>query len=104
MNAMQAARLVREANATTADWDDVTRHRVEAACPPLVIDNGETLEDWSVAVAVLTLPGEGPVQAALRLAMYLALHAERYDHTPSLRRMDTEWSATVTPIHRNRSN
>lgn len=101
MNAIQAARAIREAADQVKTWDPRTYGAVADAMPPLVLDHGETTGDWAVAVAALRLPSETPTQSALRLAMYVTLHADRYGATPTIAtQSDLHWWDLIHPNRR----
>lgn len=99
MNTIQTARAVREATVRIKAWGVVVFGKVADVAPPVVLDRGETATDWAVAVELHRHPTESPQQAAIRLARYVELHADRYPDTPQLRRPPRHLGV----VHPNRS-
>lgn len=85
MNAVQTVRAVTRAQATVTGWSSATYHAVTDLVPSSVLENDHTRGEWATTVEVLRQPGETPVDAAHRLRRYMDLHAERWDHTPTLK-------------------
>jgi hypothetical protein len=83
---MDTIRLIQEATEAVARWPRYVRDAVLAARPEPVEDRYSTLE-WMTTVDVFRQPGEDLVTCAERLALYLTVHAERWDSTPTLARV-----------------
>lgn len=86
---MDTVRLIQEATERVAGWPKHVRDAVLAAYPPFVEDDYTTLE-WMTTVEVFRQPGEALVTCAERLALYMTLHAERWDKTPTLTRVQED--------------
>lgn len=89
MNAMDTVRLIQEATEKVARWPRYVRDGVLAACPEPVGARYSTLE-WMTTVEVFRLPHEDLITATERLALYMTLHAERWDKTPTLARVQQD--------------
>lgn len=84
MNAIQTVQAVRYAQDQVHTWTPNQTTQVNDAMPRLVRDKGHTGLEWAITVALLRKGWETPAEAAQRLARYMVLHAERFDHTPTL--------------------
>lgn len=87
MNAMDTVRLIQDATERVARWPDRIRGPVLRARPQAVRDRGYTPLEWMTTVEVFRHDGEDPATAAERLALYMTLHLERWDQTPTLARV-----------------
>lgn len=86
MNALDSVHLILDANATAMRW--------HAAFPllwgslvdlqPAHLRGRYTPLEWTTTVALFMREGQGPVEAATRLGLYLTLHKERHNTTPTL--------------------
>lgn len=90
MNAMDTVRLIHDATERVARWPDSTRGPVLRARPQCVRDKGYTPLEWMTTVEVFRREDEAPVTAAERLALYMTLHLERWDNTPTLNRVQKD--------------
>ena len=90
MNAMDTVRLIHDATERVAQWPDTIRGPVLQARPQIArMERYSTLE-WMTTVEVFRQPDEAPQTAAERLALYMRLHLERWDQTPTLARVQKD--------------
>lgn len=82
---MDTVRLIQAATERVTTWPDSIRVPVLRARPAVMHYRGyySPLE-WMTTVEVFRMEGENPVTAAERLALYMTVHAERWDETPTL--------------------
>lgn len=85
MNAIQTVRAIRHAEDTVKGWANSTLAEVSDHRPRIVIERGHTGWEWAITVELLRTEGEHPTTAAARIARYMTLHTERWDHTPTLK-------------------
>jgi hypothetical protein len=84
VNAVDTVAAVRRAQVETRDWTPETWGFVVAEMPKVAMAHRTEREDWATTVCLLRRDWETPVACAQRLALYIQLHAERWDDTPTL--------------------
>lgn len=87
---MDTVRLIHDATERVARWPETTRGPVLRARPPMVREKDYTPLEWLTTVEVFRQEDEAPVTAAERLALYMTLHLERWDQTPTLNRVQKD--------------
>jgi hypothetical protein len=87
---MDTVRLIQEATEAAAKLPQDIREAVLFACPDEVTQRGYTTLEWLTTVEIFRQPGESHVTAAERLALYMRAHAERWDATPTLARVQRD--------------
>lgn len=87
---MDTVRLIHDATERVARWPETTRGTVLRARPPVVREKDCTPLEWLATVEVFRQDDEAPVTAAERLALYMTLHLERWDQTPTLTRIQKD--------------
>lgn len=90
MNALDTIRMIHNATERVAQWPDRTRGPVLRARPPVVREKGYTPLEWLTAVEVFRQADETAESAAERLGLYLTLHQERWNQTPTLARVQQQ--------------
>lgn len=86
MNTLDSVRLVLEANSTAMRWHAAFPLLWESLVDlqPAHLRGRYTPLEWTTTVVLFMHSGEGPVEAATRLGLYLTVHKERHDVTPTL--------------------
>lgn len=86
MNTVLASAIIADARAATDRWPGWARREVIATCPDFIRADPrvKVSRDWPAAVALHQRDTETPLAAAQRLALYLTLHQERWETTPTL--------------------
>lgn len=86
MNALDSVHLILEASTRAERWLALFPNLWESLTHlmPAHLRGRYTPLEWTTTVALFMHPGEGPIDAANRLGLYLTLHKERHDATPTL--------------------
>lgn len=74
-------------------WPDAVQRDVAEALPQSCVNAGHRLTDWRTTVAMYHQGNESPRDTAMRLAMYVVAHQQRYSTSRPLTQLALQRSA-----------